>query len=33
MTDDVLTFIEGRTGRIRLNRPKALHAPTTRSIW
>jgi len=26
MTQDVLTFIEGRTGRIRLNRPKALHA-------
>lgn len=28
MTDEVLTFIEGRTGRIRLNRPKALHALT-----
>lgn len=28
MTDDVLIFIEGRTGRIRLNRPKALHALT-----
>jgi enoyl-CoA hydratase len=28
MTDDVLTFVEGRTGRIRLNRPKALHALT-----
>ena len=27
-TEDVLTFIEGRTGRIRLNRPKALHALT-----
>lgn len=26
---DVLTFIEGRVGRIRLNRPKALHALTT----
>ncbi|KRB85676.1 enoyl-CoA hydratase [Sphingomonas sp. Root710] len=26
MTDDVLIFVEGRTGRIRLNRPKALHA-------
>ncbi len=28
MTEEVLTFIEGRTGRIRLNRPKALHALT-----
>ena len=28
MTEDVLTFIDGRTGRIRLNRPKALHALT-----
>ncbi|RYD86545.1 MAG: enoyl-CoA hydratase/isomerase family protein, partial [Sphingomonadales bacterium] len=28
MTEDVLTFVEGRTGRIRLNRPKALHALT-----
>lgn len=28
MTDDVLTFIEGRVGRIRLNRPKAIHALT-----
>ncbi|MET0376416.1 MAG: enoyl-CoA hydratase/isomerase family protein [Rhizorhabdus sp.] len=28
MTDDVLTFVEGRTGRIRLNRPKAIHALT-----
>jgi len=27
-TDEVLTFVEGRTGRIRLNRPKALHALT-----
>jgi len=26
---DVLTFTEGRTGRIRLNRPKALHALDT----
>ena len=26
MTDDVLTFVEGRVGRIRLNRPKAIHA-------
>ncbi|WBY09963.1 enoyl-CoA hydratase/isomerase family protein [Sphingomonas sp. 7/4-4] len=29
MTDDVLTFVEGRTGRIRLNRPKAIHALNT----
>ncbi|MFN3388431.1 MAG: enoyl-CoA hydratase/isomerase family protein [Allosphingosinicella sp.] len=29
MTQDVLTFTEGRVGRIRLNRPKALHALTT----
>ncbi|MBC9033565.1 enoyl-CoA hydratase/isomerase family protein [Sphingomonas sp. JC676] len=29
MTDDVLTFAEGRVGRIRLNRPKALHALNT----
>ena len=28
MTDEVLTFVEGRTGRIRLNRAKALHALT-----
>ena len=28
MTDDVLTLIDGRVGRIRLNRPKALHALT-----
>lgn len=28
MSDDVLTFVEGRTGRIRLNRPKAIHALT-----
>lgn len=28
MTEDVLTFIEGHTGRIRLNRPKAIHALT-----
>ena len=26
MSDDVLTFIEGRAGRIRLDRPKAIHA-------
>ena len=29
MTDDVLTSVEGSVGRIRLNRPKALHALTT----
>ena len=29
MSDEVLTFIEGRVGRIRLNRPKAIHALTT----
>jgi enoyl-CoA hydratase len=29
MTDDVLTFTEGRIGRIRLNRPKAIHALDT----
>lgn len=28
MTGDVLTFVEGGVGRIRLNRPKALHALT-----
>jgi enoyl-CoA hydratase len=28
MSDEVLTFIEGRVGRIRLNRPKAIHALT-----
>jgi enoyl-CoA hydratase len=28
MTDDVLTRIEGKVGRIRLNRPKAIHALT-----
>ena len=28
MTSDVLTLIEGRIGRIRLNRPKAIHALT-----
>ena len=28
MTDDVLTFIENTIGRIRLNRPKAIHALT-----
>jgi enoyl-CoA hydratase len=29
MTDDVLTFVEGKAGRIRLNRPAAIHALTT----
>jgi enoyl-CoA hydratase len=29
MTDAVLTYVEGRVGRIRLNRPKALHALNT----
>lgn len=29
MTRDVLTLTEGRTGRIRLNRPKAIHALNT----
>lgn len=29
MTDEVLTFTEGRIGRIRLNRPKAIHALNT----
>ncbi|WP_066593183.1 enoyl-CoA hydratase/isomerase family protein [Sphingomonas pruni] len=29
MTGDVLTFIEGKVGRIRLNRPKAIHALNT----
>src|SRR3982751_2645995 len=28
MTDDVLTLPQGKVGRIRLNRPKALHALT-----
>ena len=28
MTQDVLTFVEGHAGRIRLNRPKAIHALT-----
>ena len=28
MTSEVLTAIEGKVGRIRLNRPKALHALT-----
>jgi len=28
MSDEVLTFIEGGVGRIRLNRPKAIHALT-----
>jgi enoyl-CoA hydratase len=26
MSEDVLTFVEGKVGRIRLNRPKAIHA-------
>jgi len=29
MTDDVLTFVDGKVGRIRLNRPKAIHALNT----
>jgi enoyl-CoA hydratase len=29
MTEDVLTFVDRGVGRIRLNRPKALHALTT----
>jgi len=29
MSDDVLTFIEGKVGRVRLNRPKAIHALNT----
>src|SRR3546814_15749187 len=29
MTQDVITTIDGRIGRIRLNRPKALHALNT----
>ena len=29
MTDDVLVSVEGGVGRIRLNRPKAIHALTT----
>jgi enoyl-CoA hydratase len=29
VSKDVLTFIEGRVGRIRLNRPKAIHALNT----
>ena len=29
MTSDVLTSIEGKVGRIRLNRPKAIHALNT----
>ncbi|PZU59777.1 MAG: enoyl-CoA hydratase [Sphingobium sp.] len=28
MTDEVLTFVEGAVGRIRLNRPRAIHALT-----
>ena len=28
MTEDVLTYVEGNIGRIRLNRPKAIHALT-----
>jgi enoyl-CoA hydratase len=29
MTDDIIAFTEGHVGRIRLNRPKAIHALTT----
>ncbi|MDV3457656.1 enoyl-CoA hydratase/isomerase family protein [Sphingomonas sp. HF-S4] len=29
MTEDILSFTEARTGRIRLNRPKAIHALNT----
>jgi enoyl-CoA hydratase len=29
VTDDVLTFVEGRAGRIRLYRPRAIHALNT----
>jgi enoyl-CoA hydratase len=29
MTEDVLTYVEGGVGRLRLNRPKAIHALTT----
>ncbi|HEU4970143.1 enoyl-CoA hydratase/isomerase family protein [Sphingomonas sp.] len=29
MTDDIVAFTEGHVGRIRLNRPKAIHALTT----
>ncbi|WP_066482408.1 MULTISPECIES: enoyl-CoA hydratase/isomerase family protein [unclassified Sphingomonas] len=29
MTEDVLTQLDGKVGRIRLNRPKAIHALTT----
>ncbi len=29
MTDELLTSIDGKAGRLRLNRPKALHALTT----
>jgi enoyl-CoA hydratase len=29
MTDEVLTYVEGKVGRITLNRPQALHALTT----
>ena len=25
-TEDTLTYIDGRVGRLRLNRPRALHA-------
>src|SRR4051812_6557832 len=28
MTDDVLTLLQGKVGRLRLNRPKAIHALT-----
>jgi len=29
LTDDLLTMVEGQAGRIRLNRPRAIHALTT----
>ena len=29
MTDEIITCIEGKAGRVRLNRPKAIHALTT----
>ncbi|HSX53952.1 MAG TPA: enoyl-CoA hydratase/isomerase family protein, partial [Sphingomonas sp.] len=29
MSEDVLIFVEGKVGRIRLNRPKAIHALNT----
>lgn len=29
MSADVLTLVEGKVGRLRLNRPKAIHALNT----